>query len=205
MYQDHSDAELIEELRTSNEEDKKVIFLTFYDRYKNLVLKISYQLLGDYDMAADVLHDVFVRVIQSVDGLKDGGVFKCWIITITRNRCADLLRRTSYLKNTEPLDPKIEVRFAERTEDIVVASLDRKKILELLSGCIKRLDDFHLNIFKLRWKGLKSAKISGCLGIDKAQLRRSYDRIKNVLEGCMQSKGFAVSIEQIISLGELDE
>jgi len=205
MYQDHSDAELIEELRTSNEEDKKVIFLTFYDRYKNLVLKISYQLLGDYDMAADVLHDVFVRVIRSVDGLKDGAVFKCWIITITRNRCADLLRRTSYLKNTEPLDPKIEVRFAERTEDIVVASLDRKKILELLSDCIKRLDDFHLNIFKLRWKGLQSAKISGCLGIDKAHLRRSYDRIKNVLEGCMQSKGFAVSIEQIISLGELDE
>ena len=205
MHEEISDAELIQKLRTAIAEEKKEIFLIFYERYKNLVLKISYQQLKDYDRASDVLHDVFIRVIQSVEGIKDGSVFKSWITSITRNRCTDLLRKTSYLKNVDPLDAKIEVSIGERTEDVLLASMDKEKMLRLLSDCIGRLDELHLNIFKLRWKGLKSAQISKCLSIDKMQMRRCYDRIKKTLEACMQTKGLTVSIEQIILLGELDE
>jgi RNA polymerase sigma factor (sigma-70 family) len=204
MPRELSDSELIERLKTRNDEEKKDIFLTLYDRYKNLVLKISYEQLHDYDRAGDVLHDVFVRVIEDFAGIKDGAVFKSWIMAVTRNRCVDLLRKTSYLKNY-PLDATIQVRLGERMEDVLIASMDRQKILRLLSSCIQGLDEFHLNILKLRWKGLRSTELSKTLSIDKMEIRRSYDKIKRVLEGCMRSKGLTISIDQIISLGELDE
>src|SRR5262249_6012313 len=117
----------------------------------------------------------------------------------------DLLRRTSYLKNVEPLDAKIEVSVGKRTEDVLLASMDKGKMLLLLSDCLGRLDEVHLSIFKLRWKGLKSAQICNALSIDPMEMRRCYDRIKKTLEVCMQTKGLTVTIDQIILLGELDE
>jgi RNA polymerase sigma factor (sigma-70 family) len=200
-----SDSDLIEKLRSSNEEQKKEIYLHLYERYKNLVLKIAYQRLRDYDLSADVLHDVFVRVIRSVETIKDAAVFKSWIITITKNRCTDLLRKTSHLKNSAPLDPKIEVSMSERTEDVLVANVDKQKMLHALARCIGGLDGFDLNVFKLRWKGLKSEQISRIFSFDRLQMRRCYRRIKNNLETCMESRGLNISIDQIILLGDLDE
>jgi hypothetical protein len=57
----------------------------------------------------------------------------------------------------------------------------------------------------LRWQRLKGAQIVRILKTEKSELRRSYDRIKRILEACMQTKGLNISIEQIISLGEIDE
>ena len=54
-------------------------------------------------------------------------------------------------------------------------------------------------------QGLKAAQISKIIKMDRAELRRSYDRIKRALESCMKSKGIQISIDQIVSLGELDE
>jgi RNA polymerase sigma-70 factor, ECF subfamily len=141
-------------------------------------------------MANDVFHDVFVKVIENAETLKNPGVFKSWLMTITRNLCVDRLRRTSYLQGQEPLSAGIEVTCEERIEDRYIAEMERQRILNHLSTCIRDLDESHLTIFKLRWKGLRAAQILKIVKSDKAELRRSYDRIKNLLEGCMQKKGY---------------
>jgi RNA polymerase sigma-70 factor, ECF subfamily len=205
MYEDLSDSEIITKLHRSREEEKQEIFLTLYDRYKHLVLKSCYYYLTDYDAANDAFHDVFVKVIEKVETLKNPAVFKSWLMTITRNLCVDQLRKTSYLTGQKPLTTEIEVYSEERTEDRLVAELDRQKILTHLTSCIQNLDSFQLNVFRLRWQGLKSAQILKITKAEKTDLRRSYDKIKSILETCMGRKGFKISIEQIISLGEIDE
>jgi len=52
---------------------------------------------------------------------------------------------------------------------------------------------------------MRAAEILKIVGLNKSELRRSYDRLKNLLEVCMKRKGLTISIDQIISLGELDE
>lgn len=202
MHHELSDAELIRRLSAAGDQEKKDIFLVLYDRYKNLVLKVAYHYVHDYDRAADLMHDVFIRVIQKGEGIKDPGLFKSWIMTVTRNICVDSLRKTSYL--TE-LDPTVDVTAGERVEDALIAGMDMQKIVELLSECIKRLEDFDHQVFKLRWQGLKAARVCKILAADRPEVRRSYDRIKRILETCMQRKGLKISIDRILSLGEIDE
>lgn len=205
MYQELSDAELLNRLHLSNDLQKREIYQTLYERYKNLVLKVCYFHLADYDQANDVFHDIFIKVIESAQTITNPALFKSWLMTISRNLCVDRLRRSSYLKGGEPLSDEIEVTSDERIEDKYVAELDRQKILDHLTKCVHNLDPMHLQIFKLRWKGMRAAEISKLLKTDKASLRRAYDKIKVLLEGCMQSKGLKISIERIILLGELDE
>lgn len=205
MYKELSDSELLNKLQLGNDLQKKEIFQTIYERYKNLVLKVCYYHLADYDLANDVFHDIFIKVIENAQTIANPALFKSWLMTIARNLCVDRLRRSSYLKGGEPLSEQIEVSSDERVEDKYVAELDRQKILNHLTTCVHSLEPMHLQIFKLRWKGKRAAEISKLLQTDKASLRRSYDQIKVLLEGCMQSKGLTISIDRIILLGELDE
>lgn len=205
MRTDVSDKELILRLRESSGEEKQQILLLLYDRYKLLVLKVCYNYLADYEMAGDLMHDIFVKVIENAANIKNPAIFKSWLMTITRNLCVDYLRKTSLLKNQESLTPEIEVSCKKYTEQTIIAELDRETILRHLNGCIGNLDAFELNILKLRWRGLRAAQILSTVKTDKAQLRRSYDKIKRTLENCMESKGFQISIDQILALGEFDE
>ena len=99
----------------------------------------------------------------------------------------------------------IEVSCENRVEARYVAEMDRKKLLGHLVSCIQKLEASDLRIFKLRWRGMRAAEILKIVGLNKSELRRSYDRLKNLLEVCMKRKGLTISIDQIISLGELDE
>ena len=205
MQGEHSDSDLIQRLASCGDNERKEIFLTLYDRYKNLVLKIAYHYLKNYDRAGDMMHDVFLRVIQNAENLKDPNVFKSWLMTVTRNLCVDSLRKTSYLVEDDPEAARVEVAGSERVEDALIAGMDRRKILEQLTACIQRLEEFDMNVFRLRWQGLRAAQVCKTLDVDKQEVRRSYDRMKRVLETCMDRKGLKISIDQIIYLGETDD
>jgi RNA polymerase sigma-70 factor (ECF subfamily) len=204
-HNDLSDRQLVTRLANCSDAEKQEILLQLYERYKLLVLKVCYRYASDYDMAADLMHEVFVKVIENAGNIKNPAIFKSWLMTITRNLCVDYLRKTSLLKNQESLTPEIEITCSKYTEDTIIASLGREAVLKQLQGCINHLDAFDQNVLRLRWQGLRAARIQAIVKTDKAQLRRSYDKIKKVLESCMESKGFEISIEQILILGELDE
>jgi RNA polymerase sigma-70 factor (ECF subfamily) len=205
MYEDFSDSDLLRRLSAAGEQDRKGIFLTLYERYKQLVLKISYYYLADYEQANDNFHDVFVKVIENAEKLENPDLFKSWLMKTTRNLCVDRLRRSAHRSGNEATSAEIEVACDERVEDRYIAEMDRQRILKQLVSCIQNLDEKHLCIFKLRWKGFRAAQILNIVKLDKQELRRSYDRIKNLLEDCMKSKGLVISIDQIILLGEFED
>ena len=205
MLKELSDSDLLTSFKAGDSTSKKEILLTLYERYKQLVLKVCFYHLADYDLANDVFHDVFVKVMENAETLKNPGVFKSWLMTITRNLCVDRLRRSSYLRTEESASSLLTVSCEDRVEDKYIAEMDRQKILSCLVGCVQNMDPGNLRIFKLRWKGMRAAQILKIVKTNKADLRRSYDRIKSQLESCMKGKGFVISIDQILSLGELDE
>lgn len=49
-------------------------------------------LLGDLDLAQDVVQDTFLRLYEQEEGKVDESL-KAWLFTVCRNRCLDFLRR----------------------------------------------------------------------------------------------------------------
>ena len=91
-----TDFALVTKLQNCTAAEKNEILMTLYERYKNLILKICFYYLKDYDLAQDVFHDAFIKVIQNAEKLKNPQVFRSWFVTVTRNLCIDRLRRMSF-------------------------------------------------------------------------------------------------------------
>jgi len=63
-----------------------------YDRYHRLVFTIALRMVGDRELAEEVVQDVFQAVWQSAGSFQPGGSVSAWLIGITRHRAIDATR-----------------------------------------------------------------------------------------------------------------
>lgn len=69
-------------------------FAALFDKYKNLVYRTAYLMLGDTQEAEDALQEVFLRVYRSLDTYDPSrGAFTTWLHQITVNHCLNQLRK----------------------------------------------------------------------------------------------------------------
>jgi RNA polymerase sigma factor (sigma-70 family) len=62
-------------------------------RYHTPLFNFICHFLGDYDLACDVLQQVFLRFYLSLPKLGTSEPFKAWLFQVARNCCVDELRR----------------------------------------------------------------------------------------------------------------
>jgi len=63
-----------------------------YDKYKVELLKLAVVLIGNRNMAEDIVHDVFVKFAESADRIKLTGSLKNYLVTSVINRVRNHLR-----------------------------------------------------------------------------------------------------------------
>jgi RNA polymerase sigma-70 factor (ECF subfamily) len=128
-----TDAELMERVRRGDE----VALAALYDRYAGLILTVALRIVGDRELAEEVMQDSFLRVWNASESYRASrGQVSGWLIGITRNRAIDMLRsrqHKSRLRERTPLpEPGDEDRFgvADQTEAVVT----RQAVADALAG-----------------------------------------------------------------------
>lgn len=86
--------------------DKRA-FTEVYNRYATQLLRLLSRMLGDTGSAEDVLHDVFLRLIEQPDKYDTKKPFKPWIYSVAMNRCRNVIRNAKNRKriNEEQIKP----------------------------------------------------------------------------------------------------
>ena len=69
-----------------------------YEKYRLYLLKLAVALLHDVSLAEDVVHDVFIRFVQSADEFKINGSLKAYLRTCVVNRIRNKAR-SSQVRN----------------------------------------------------------------------------------------------------------
>jgi RNA polymerase sigma-70 factor (ECF subfamily) len=82
------DEELIARVYWREESALQII----YDRYHRLVFTIALRMVGDRELAEEVVQDVFQAVWQSAGSFQPDGNVSAWLIGITRHRAIDATR-----------------------------------------------------------------------------------------------------------------
>ena len=78
-------------------------FAELFHKYKNLVYKTAYLMLGSTEDAEDALQEIFVRVYRSLSTFQPSkGAFTTWLYRITVNHCLNQRRKRRLF--TLPLD-----------------------------------------------------------------------------------------------------
>ncbi len=86
---DMTDAVLAKQVLSGDQE----AFELLVRRYNTPLFSFICRFLGDYDLACDVLQQVFLRFYISLPKLGTGEPFKSWLFQVARNCCVDELRR----------------------------------------------------------------------------------------------------------------
>lgn len=62
-------------------------------KYQGRVFGLAFHYMRDREEARDAAQEIFIRVYQRLDSLKEGQAFLPWMLRLARNSCIDRLRR----------------------------------------------------------------------------------------------------------------
>jgi RNA polymerase sigma factor (sigma-70 family) len=170
-----ADAELVARCRAGDD----AAWRALVERYSRYVYAIAVQAfrLREHD-AEDVFQEVFARVYERLDQLRDDEALRPWLAQLTRRVCLDRLRQAGRIEV-----PEAELPAAGADDDAMSRIDDAFDVHRLLSGlpehCRDILDRFFARDESYRTigealdlpPGTIASRISRCL----AKLREAYE------------------------------
>ncbi len=166
-----SDAELVARCRAGDE----TAWHTVVDRYARYVYAIATRVyrLGPED-AEDVFQEVFARVFERLDTLRDDEALRPWIAQTTRNCAVDTLRRAGRETVVDSVPEDIDEGLERLDEALTVhAALDT-----LSPDCHEILDRFFCRDESYR---TISAELDLPSGTIASRIARCLTRLRDVL------------------------
>ncbi len=159
------------------EEDKRK-FVILYEKYRNLMMKVAYDVLKDEYLAEDAVHSAFVKLAKSMEkiGEVDALETKRYLITITKNATIDMYRkRSTQMKKEIHVD---ELAESEQPLTYMESDLDNQ-ILDIL----KNLPVKYRDVFLLKYSShMDNKEIAQMLRITEGNVRQRLARGKEMIQ-----------------------
>ena len=157
-------------------------FESLYRRHTPAVYGTAVRLTGDADAAQDIVHDAWVRAVESLDRFSNRSSFRTWLtgILINCHREHSRERRREVAESDAPLDDVVGSSGS--------APLDGSRIDPLdLEAAIAALAPRFREVFVLHdIEGFTHEEIATMLGLvpgtSKSQLTRARRRVRELLE-----------------------
>jgi len=155
-----------------------------YNRYETDLLALARSLLGRTGPAEDVLQDVFVKLIESIDTFELTGSLKGYLAQCVVNRARDY-RRKDRRRAGEPLETAQESPSRQHSPlERVIADERRQQIIEALA---ELPDEQREAVLLHLHAGLRFREIAHMQGVSAktawSRYRYGLDRLRSMLNG----------------------
>jgi len=167
-------------------------FAGLFERYKNLVYKTAFLMLGEPAEAEDALQEIFVQVYRSLSGFDPRkAAFTTWLYRVTFNYCLNHRRKR------RPLSLPLEDLPSTFKNEFPSAQLADEEILQQAIG---KLTDKQRAVVILRYFwDLPYAEIAQILdvplGTVKSRIDLALKTLRKVLEEQEPGKGSVSQLE----------
>lgn len=118
-----------QQLLTNMAQGDQNAFRKIYDHYRPLVYGFSLKYLKSPEQAEEVVQETFLKLWRFGEGLLDIKQLDSYMLTMSRNRCMDVLRRMKLeAMHIEPLTDDLD-SYTNETEERILLN-DTKKLLD---------------------------------------------------------------------------
>lgn len=159
--------------------------------YQKKVFNLALRIIGNYDDAADLAQDTFVRIFKAISNFKEQSSFSTWVYRITTNVCLDEIRKRKN-KKVVSLDEDIHMddgdmkRQVESDEPGPDEAAERKEVRRIVNNAINMLPEDQRVVITLRdIHGMSYEEIAKALdcpgGTVKSRINRARLALKNLL------------------------
>jgi RNA polymerase sigma-70 factor (ECF subfamily) len=176
-----ADAELIRRMGRGDESALEAL----YARYGGLVYTLALRVVGDPELAREVLQDTFLKSWDGWEAYDPArGRVPWWLMGIARNRAVDLLRSRSHqarLREQAPLVPEASAGGSPRPD-----ATEALALRHAVAGALQGLTAAQRTTIELAYyAGLTQAEIARDLGEPlgtiKSRTREAMDRLRRLL------------------------
>ena len=157
-----------------------------YGRYAQRVYSLAYKILASREEAEDLTQEVFVSLWQKNTYESGRGSLKTFLLTLTRSRSIDRLRRrgsrSRFLQRWQRLSAADQEKMASTLEHV---SMDEQS--SLLRQALSHLSDSERQILEIAYyKGISQSKIAERLnlplGTVKSRSRQALKKLRQHLQ-----------------------
>lgn len=103
-------------------------FRRIYEKYESFLLTLAANLLGDTSAAEDVVQDVFVSFVQSVEKFRLRGSLKSYLATCVANRACDCIRKRKRQRAVAVNDAEQMISDANEPVQLVINSEELQRL-----------------------------------------------------------------------------
>lgn len=160
-----------------------------YETYRSDVYRYLLGMTRDPDLAEDLLSDTFCTALVSLEGFREDGSVKNWLLTIARNKWLDHLRKRRPVEDVDLTELYI-ADTAPGPEQRAIAREAARRVLELLEQEDKRTR----TVVKMRIDGYSFYEIAQKLGIREGSARVIDFRARKKLRDQLSKEGYHASV-----------
>ena len=178
------DVELVERHRCGDTQ----AFNEVYARFEEMVFNLAFRMSGNYEEAADLTQEIFLRVYRHLGSFGGRSSLKTWIFRIAMNHCRDRLSR--WRPVTQPLgdDPaEGEVAYADPSrgpEELAVAADEGRRVA---AGLARLAPVFREAVVLRDIEGFSYEEIAEVLGVRIGTVRSRIARGREQLRALLES------------------
>jgi len=161
--------------------DQKAFF-EIYKLYSKAMFNICYRILGEQEVAEDVLQEAFVNAFQHIRSYQRKASFGAWLKKIVVNKAISHVRKQQ-LEMVE-LDDGMEIKHEDDVDDI-----DLIMKVDTIREAIQKLPNGFRVVFSLYLlEGYDHKEISEILGISESTSKSQYNRAKKKLKEILREE-----------------
>jgi RNA polymerase sigma-70 factor (ECF subfamily) len=164
-------------------EGDRAAFGALYEATSAKLFGVAIRILKRTDLAEDAVQDSYLKIWDGANGYRPAlGTPLGWMVTITRNRSIDMLRKRA----EKQLGDEAGDTFLDETVPDPFASVAQGAELRAFLGCLSKLDDGSQRCLLLAYYfGYTheeiAARVAAPVGTVKSRIRRGLARIRECL------------------------
>ena len=151
-------------------------FEELYNRYARRLQGFFVRRLGDdADLAADFMHDTFLRLYAAREKYHEGSSFRAWLYTIAYNLCKNYLRNQLTVIHDDEKDIPAEA-------DLEV-ELDEAILHDALREALKSTQEPYAMLFSLHYEEeLTIPQIAQIIGLPEGTVKSRLHKTMNIIK-----------------------
>jgi RNA polymerase sigma-70 factor (ECF subfamily) len=160
------------------------------DRYSSRLFGFLFRLCGRRNEAEDLMQEVFVRIVRTIERYRDDGRFEAWLFRIAANLVRDSIRRRRRRPTQIGPDANDDDDPLDRAADSAgppEAALETAEEVARLNAALQRLPDAEREVIMLRhFSDLSFKEVADIMGTPigtaLARSHRALRRLKELME-----------------------
>lgn len=160
---------------------QETAFSYLYDNYSGALHAIILNIVSDYDLASDVLQEVFVKIWRQIETYDDSkGKLFTWMLNVARNASIDTVRSKSFNNSQQNRELTENVHETAGSTQVQTDQIGLRKLVHTLK------EDYKVLVELSYFQGYTQDEISKILeiplGTVKTRLRSALTQLRQIIK-----------------------